>query len=411
MNKFKTAIVLLVLLINPIVALAQGSIKMGRVEVHPGLSFGAEYDDNVFHEANKTFASGGSEGKSDDFIFITSPSIKFLLDRKPGEFFGFDLNYVGTDEHFVDLTDENTFKHDLFGFFNFGGPGGRSDLKIGGRFYDSRDPSSSEFASNNNPRAGRNLYRGYAEGKWTVSRLFYTDFHASVDRNEYDQLSLRDEDTDAWRFGASLFWQYTKLTSFGIKYDLRVTDFHEISASNFDSHDNTFLFSLAWAPKAIISGNIDVGIVDRGVQGIVGQNRTEFVAQLDLLYAPTRRTSLSLTGKRSVEDSSFGTIQSTLIHRMEMIYQQHIWKKLKGEVRFWYENVDYGISAVDTALPGGSPAHVRIDDKVFASYNLIYDIQDWLSAKFGFSYKENFSNFDAKDYINKVGSITLSAKF
>ena len=410
MIKLKTVIIFLILLINPIVAMAQGNMRLGRVEVHPGLSFGIEYDDNIFHEADTTFASGGSEGKSDDFIFITSPSINFKLDRKPGEFFGFDLNYVGTDESFLDLTDEDTFKHDLFGFFNFGGPGGRSDLNLGGRFYDTKDPSSSEFASNNNPRSSRNLFRVFADAKWTVSPLFYTDYHASIDRNEYELEALNTEDTDIWNFGGSIFWRYTKLTSFGVKYNFRLTDYHEVSTTNFDSHDNRFSLAVKWEPKAIISGDIAVGYVDRGFDGIVGQDRSDFVMDLGLHYKPTKRTSVSLLGQRTVEDSSFGSIQTVLIHRTELIVLQHIWKKFKGEVKFWYENVDYEEDAPDSSQVG-SPSHVRVDDKVFASYYLIYDIQDWLNAKLGFSYRENFSNFDAKEFVNKTASFSVNATF
>ncbi|UCD10652.1 MAG: hypothetical protein JSU88_08135, partial [Nitrospinaceae bacterium] len=62
-----------------------GQLRFGRIVMIPGLAFDAVYDSNVFREADDTFENGSSEGRSDDFIFITSPSIHTYLNREAGD--------------------------------------------------------------------------------------------------------------------------------------------------------------------------------------------------------------------------------------------------------------------------------------------------------------------------------------
>ena len=112
-----------------------------------------------------------------DFIFITSPSIHTFLKREAGDPFGFEFNYLGRDERFVNLDNEDAFNHYLDGVIDMGGAGGRTDLKVGGLYTQTRESSGSEFDSNFNPRSKRFVKAGHADLLWRISQLFKATFN------------------------------------------------------------------------------------------------------------------------------------------------------------------------------------------------------------------------------------------
>ena len=386
--------------------LAETYIRYGRIEIHPVLKFGVEYNDNIFLEADKTFANNTSEGRSDDLILVTSPGILFKKRLEKGEFFGFNLGYVGTDEHFVNLGSENTFKHDLIGDVTFGGPGGRSQLILGGRFLSTKDASSSEFASNNDTRLDRNLYQANLDMEWQFSQRFLVNFHADLTRNDYKSDVFKNEDKDTWNVGAGIFRELTPLTLLGLRYNFRLMDFHEISTTNSDSHINSYFAAIKWKATALVVGEIALGYSDRNFNTLSGQDRQDFVFQVNLTYQPRQRTRISFKGFRRVDDASFVDIQTVLKHQAELKLFQDLGKKFQTIAEIYYEKLDYETIVQDTK--GGGDLRVREDDKIHFSLALIYNIQKWLKAKAKYSHEVNSSNFDDKDYTNNIILLSLS---
>jgi hypothetical protein len=120
----------------PHFAEAIGNIKLGRVAIHPGYGIKGRFNSNLFLEADSSFANGTSESRSEDFSWINIPFLKIEKERKRGELFSLDINYIGSDENFIDLTDLDYFEHDLNGQFEFSGSGERTKLLFKGRFFD-----------------------------------------------------------------------------------------------------------------------------------------------------------------------------------------------------------------------------------------------------------------------------------
>lgn len=391
-------------------ATAEANIQYGRIEIHPGLSFGVQYNDNIFREADKTFVNNTSEGRSGDFIIVTSPSISFRKNRENGELFGFDLGYIGTDEHFMDLGDQNFFENDVFGEVNFGGPGGRSQMILGGEFLSTaenpKDINQNEFTTNFPARVERTIFKGFADFEWKFNHLFVTGLHADFRRKDYDLESLSNEERDTWNIGADFFRVWTSRTSLGIKYNLRLIDYHEVSTKNFDSHENSFLAAVQWKATALIVGEIALGFSDRNFDDIGGKDRSDFIFDMELHYRPTKRTDVRLSGVRTVDDSSFRDLQTVLRHSAELRITQKFLKKFKAEIDIEWDNLDYETAVADTK--GGGAIKIREDNRISSSISLIYNIQKWLQAEAKYSYVENFSNFDDKDYTNNFTLFSFS---
>lgn len=389
-------------------------IKVGRVEIHPGFAVELEYDDNIFLEADKTFADGTFEGKSEDVIITLIPSIDIVRSRGLGEFFGFGINYRAVDENFIDLETEDATEHDLRGEVQFGGAGGRAQMTIAGRYYDTVDPANSEFASNFNPRAEREDARIGGEGTWEFSPLFTLEGEAEYRSNTYKEAVFQSEDSENVRAGGGLFWKWTPITSFGVRGNYRAIMYDQQGGVNVDSDTYGASGVVKWAPTALVSGEVGVGYETRqfdtaAVADPEDEDRDDFRVDVNLNYRYTDRTRFALYAARTVEDSSFRTIDAFVKSAVKLSWFQDWRRKIKSEVSFDFQNHDYNEDTID--LQGGGISKQREDNRIAGEINLEYQIQEWLKTDLYYRYRQNFSNFDSKDYENNRVGIVLSAYF
>lgn len=331
-NKFQRGLVLLMLSagllgsLGTAFALEPGNIRYGRIEIHPSFGFETKYNDNVFLEADQAFFNGTQEGASDDMIFSNTPGVAFKLDRQKGDFFGFEMNYTGVDEHFVTLTQQNKFNHYFGGNMTFAGPGGRSQLTVTGDYHDTQLPSSSEFASNFNPILSRVYTNVRADFDWTSSRRFSGNVFVGRDSQNFDLAALSFQDTEDVTTGMDMFYQLTGVTSLGLKYDYRRLDYDAPGTVNSDSDTHSIVAAARWKPSAIVSGEVSLGWSDRSYDRFFGQDRDDWVYGLALNYEPTSRTRVIFAGNRSIQDSSFGIIQAFVSTSFGVTWHQKVWK-------------------------------------------------------------------------------------
>ncbi len=386
-----------------------GQLRFGRVMVVPGLSFDTVYDSNVFKEADFTFVNG-SEGRSDDFIFITSPSIHTFLKREAGDPFGFEFNYLGRDERFVNLDNEDAFNHYLDGVIDMGGAGGRTDLKVGGLYTQTRESSGSEFDSNFNPRSKRFVKAGHADLLWRISQLFKATFNTRYEKETFDDASLSEEENAFVDVGGSLFWQYSTPMAFGMRYNFRHIDFMENFGDNSDSDTHSIFLATRWVPTSTLSTELALGFEDRAFDRFSNQDRTDFAFELEADYHPTDRSNFTLAGSRRIKNSTFRDVQSAEVTKFTLGWEQKLGIKLASIIEAGWEHVAYNERSEDTVAPG-QPQRFRSDDNAIVDFALAYHIQPWLLAKTKYHYQFRESNFDDKDYTQHVISIGLSAVY
>lgn len=386
-----------------------GNIQIGRVKVHPGFAFETRYEDNVFLEADQTFANGTSEGRTDDFIFINQPYLGLKLDRLEGELFGFDLSYRGNDEHFLNLSNtQDVFEHRIAGSVNLGGPGGRGDLTFGGSYFSTQSIESRDLQTNIGNRVSNKERSVYADFIVIFRKTFRVKAHGDFQQRTFGG-TLSREDRDTYNFGGSIFWQFTKLTALGVKYNHRLREYPEVSAVNFDSNSDQVFVAIRWEPTALVRGEVAVGYDTKRFKGIAGQDRQDVIYQIDLEYHPVDRTNFVLTGVRSIQDSSFGVIQAYLSSSVGLTWYQKLGKKFSTEIGASFQNLDYDKFAVDT--PGGGVLRVRKDNSVSTVVALVYDIQKWLKARAVYRFENNNSNFDDRDFKSNTGVLNLSLAY
>ena len=377
--------------------LAQQRFKWGRADVHPGVAFDATYNDNVFFNADKTFANGTSEVAQEDFIFTVSPSLVIEQKRLKGDNFGFFIKYLGKDEHFVDLKEQDFFSHEVSAHLELGDVGGDINWTLGGLFLETRVPISVEFASNLDPRQERTTYNLESNLLWKLTHDIETDIRAKFSRNLFtDDV----QEFDQYNGSSTLFWQTSALTGIGVNYSANYIDYHESSTINFDNFAYSGSLVFKWKPLSVFSSEFWVGYNKLNIFGLTGQDRDDVIYKVQLQYQPKTTRSWSLTGFREISNSYFRDIQSFQRTVVELKLDQQLGDKWKGFSAISFELNEYDTAAQDVS--GGGAFKFRKDEYFSGLLSLTYSIQDWWELIMEYSYTINDSNFDNTDYSRNV---------
>lgn len=373
--------------------LAQQGFKWGRADVHPGVSFETRYDDNVFLNAHKIFANGTREFPEEDFIFTVSPFLVIEQKRLKGDNFGFFVKYLGKDERFVELKEQDFYSHEASAHLELGDVGGDINLALGGQFLETRTPISVEFASNLNPRQTRTTYNFDSSLLWKLTHDIEADIMAKFSRNLFtDNL----QEFDQYNGSSTLFWQTTALTGFGVNYSLQHIDYMKRSTINFDNFMYSGSLIFKWKPLSVFSSEFWVGYNAINVFGLTGQNREDVTYKVQLNYQPKTTRSWMLTSFRDIPNSFFLGIQTFQRTVVELRVDQQLGDKWKGFSTISFQVNEYDIAAQD--IVGGGAFKFRKDEYFSGLLSLTYSIQDWWDVIMEYSYTINNSNFDDVDY-------------
>jgi hypothetical protein len=390
------------------VSLEQGDMRLGRIQLHPGLAFESNYESNILNTADDTFANGTVEEPTDDFIFTIKPSMRVELDRAKGEIFGFYVDYLGRDENFLNEGGSlSFFNHLIQGGINLGGPGGRGDVTIGGSWNKEAGGANRDINSNIGNRQATTTSIGFVELLYSLSKILKLQIRADVIDEKFRGVATQN--SDEYNLGGSLFWQATTPAAFGVKYNHKIRSYQIPTRSNDDSDSDQVFLAMKWTPTSLITSEIAVGFDSKRFEIFEGEDSLDLVYQLDVTYTPVKRTRITLHAGREIPDSSFAGIQSLILSTFRLGLSQQLGKKFTLLVDLSLDNSDYRRSSLDSSSPGGL-TKTRVDNTVYGSTALVYQIQKWLDAKARYQYEENISNFNSSDYINHTGTLEIAAK-
>ena len=382
--------------------------RLGRVQLHPGFAIESKYDDNILLQADKTFADGTSEGKEEDFIFTNKPSLGLDLERTRGEMFGFNLDYKGEDEHFVNLGDsQNVFNHNITGNLNFGGAGGQSDITVGGSYDKSRNARTFDTQTNIGRRVNIETFTGVFDLIYFPFKNFRLQLGTDFEEERFAEPNQRF-DSVLYNFSGSIFWKKTSLIAYGVSYKHSRYDYRLTSTQLDDSDTDQVLLGVEWKATPYIEGELFVGLNSKKFDTFSSEDSQNLVFVMDLEYQPVERTRFTLRGGREIRNSTFSNVQFLIYYGIELTLAQELGKKFRAEIMGQYENFDFRKPVLDIQ---GGVVRIRVDNRVEASLALVYKIQDWLEAKAKYTYTQNISNFDKGDFINNVGLLEISAQY
>lgn len=389
-------------------AFGQDYLRFGRIEVHPGMEVTYLFDDNLFHEANTTFANGTSEGKVSDSKFIFSPSVEISKPRLRGEFFGFEILYQANDKKYLKLTTENDLEHDIRAYLYFSGKAERLKLTLFSSYLDTVSPTSSEFTSNFSARPKRTDIMAKADLEWVIYPRLKANFLGNFHSNKFSADTFKRENSESLEKGFQIIWKVTPLTAIGLKYNFEDIRFTTPLTFGRDSETHSVAAIYRWKPTFFINTELELGYSTRDFQF---SDNDEGILTYDgfVTYDYTNRTQFKLSGRRSLLDSSFGDIAAFVSSDFSLAWQQKWGIKINSTVELIYSNLDFSALSAD-AIDGGGKLKRRNDDSFGFRINGVYNIQKWLKAEIDYSFSTKYSNFNSLEFTSNVLMLSIGVE-
>ncbi|MGV7221698.1 MAG: outer membrane beta-barrel protein [Nitrospinales bacterium] len=389
----------------------EGCVKPRQsLEWHAGIKESFTYDDNIFLDANNSFSNGTSESQIEDAIFVLSPYFNLIKERLRGEVFGFDINYLGDRKEFTDNSGQSYFNHSAnMGFF-FADKNEKVKFSINGKYLDTVEPITTEFAVNLAPRARRTALTWSSDLIWDANEVMTFIGEGSFLTNRYTPMPLRIESFEQGDVGVKVLFQMTPFIEFGWDYHFNNKAYINFSSFNRDSDTHTFSLMIRLKPEALISGDISIGYADKKYEVSDTNDLSTFSFNADLKYHISNKTHFHFLGNRTIEDSTFGVLDAYIRTFISLAWNQTWTSDITSSVKGGFINRDHDVPVADI-VDGGGEIKTREDNQFMVEVSGIYNLQHWLQAGVAYEYRMNSSNFNQFDFSNNIFTLFLSTGF
>ena len=384
----KNLIIAAVLLI-PAAAGAQQNIKLGTMDVNPFMSTQESYDSNIY--LTKHNAKGSSINKT-SLGFELVQKVGARLDLKGG--YSMDiLSYA------VNTSTNNAVHHNAFISAMARLPKDMT-VSVDDKYKQTTDQATSETTE----RAER--IENVAAVNFAAPLRGQFGFNIVVQNtyNNYLNSSLAGLDRAENLMGFDVSYKLQPKTKVFAAYRYGALNY-ENSITNDATYNNMDLgITGDIAPK--ITGTVTAGMQARNYKndsGTADNDITTMGYSAQAIWKAMERTDVTIYAKRANIESTYGTSRFYTSSMLNVGATRMI-NKVKVGLGLGYEGVQYPEKTTLT-----SPK--RLDENTSVSLTAMYNIQKWLSADAGFTYKNRNSNEKANEYNDKVFSVGIKAMF
>ena len=300
-------------------SLGHGRVRIGDLELHPFLSYTGEYDDNLFREP---------KDKQSDYINYISPGVALRLPFGRHELLaGYRMDVLRAFKN-KGIDDERNF---LKGALKL--DFGKLDISVGEDFRDTSDFPSSELTqrikrieNSFNARVSYVLIGRFGAGLSYANHFF--DFREPA----FDTLD-RDENV----FGVSVFYRILPRASLFVGYNFARERFDIAKERDADKQRVFLGIEGKIGPRLTLAAKGGYGVVDLKDPAL--KSIATSLAEVDGVYRPLDRLSMSLTLRRSVEVASFTDNFEAFAIGLGVSYAFRPWLTLSPQIS--YERDDF----------------------------------------------------------------------
>lgn len=388
----------------PTIVMAEGNIRLGRIEIHPSLSYDGTYDSNIYKE---------SSNERTDWIHTITPGISLMYQGVGDNFveIGYNLGIV----RYTEYTDNNYLDHNAFLNAQYQTPMGWY-VKFDDNYVNTADP----YGNLNSYRQGdAKVKRWYNEAEAAVG---YEHNKVRLEAGVGNHYERYAEDEDKWqnrndmRYSMTGYYRIMPRTSLLLQY--RVLD---INYSNQNNGDNTqgidsdtsqdalfhqLFVGLNFDPSGKVQGDLKVGIGrknysnDADWNGMDYEDITTWLVETGLTWDMSAKTQWTLDLGRSLHDSteSYATRFTTTEMELGVKHQLMTQIALLG-------NIAYRIDQYDDASNDSREA--RHDNTFAAGTGISYQPKEWLTTGIGYEFENRSCNSDFSDEEYQDHRVTL----
>lgn len=375
--------------------------------VHPYLSVGGEYTDNLFNL---------SDNEVSNMLWKVSPGVWFSLPRtkeipvviephntSPG---GLQLqldDYQGTDRYqayalagadflmYSEDSELNDTNLRFEGLFRYNMRGGLS-LQVLDRFTDGEDRF--EFGGETRDFLVRyisNIFVGTVDYQMTEklrAKFDYSHFLLDYDDVVNEFLDRADNAFDLYGY-----FTYSPKTSLFVQY--RFVDVAYDTAADRDNNQHYLYGGLTWNTTEKLALLFKAGYQFREYEDNLLSDAYDwdgFIVNLQSLYRWTEKTQFTLDLYRKSEESDSAVALDKVVFGTSFGYRQDYTEKLSGLLNIMYENAEY------TQLVALS----RDDDRFYVRPAVRYLFRDWLMGEVAYIFDNRDSSIDEFDYTSNT---------
>ncbi|HAU89970.1 MAG TPA: hypothetical protein DCW72_07035 [Elusimicrobia bacterium] len=380
------------MMLMPAAAGAQQNLKLGNLEINPFLSTQESYDSNIYLTKD--------EAKS---ALINRSVIGVNLVENLGSRYdlkgGYNMELLGYSR---ETEINNAAHHNADLGFKGNMPKGIT-VTVDDKWKQTTDQATSqtvERALRVENTMGFNL-NAPIRGKFGFSLV------AQHVYNNYLDTTYGALDREETQVGANLEYKWQPKTKFFLAYRHGILNY-QTGYTNDATFDNVEVGATGQiAPK--VQGTVTAGAQMRKYDDNLNDakedaNTAQYSAQA--IWKPVEKTDVTLFAKRGNVETNYGDARFYTSTLTDLSVSRMV-RKFKVTLGLSYEDVRYS----DKNNTLSATELKRNDENASARLLVDYNIQKWLVANFGYSYKDRSSNFDQFEYKDNVVSLGLKAMF
>ncbi len=373
--------------------------------IHPYITIGGLYDDNVYNGNNDTqsdtalvvspgiwlaFPATREKVLNLETTNLTPGGLRLVEDR--GRRFkrmqGY-LHYGGDFTRYNDAVDTDTDDHRVEGYFFFDTKGGLSlevfDFYLDGHNDWSTGVSEELDTFKSNLIGGRATYN---IGSKFRLRAAYTNYLVDYDQDRNKNRDRQDNKIATW-----LYYKISSKSSIFLEYDY--LDIEYDTADYLNSKEHHIYSGLRWRLTGKTMGEVKLGYLFKDFNDSRLESDGDFILSAWTDYDFSRKTSLKLLVDQTYEEPSSYTLESILSSRIRITGRHKLTDKFYSTCTVGYKRSSYnGLYIYE------SVASEREDDEYQIKFSLNYQIQKWLGLKASYEYFKRDSTIGELSYID-----------
>ncbi len=217
----------------------------------------------------------------------------------------------------------------------------------------------------------------------------------------YADASNRYRDRNDDSYSGYLFFQATPKTAVFVQGEYITIDYDE--EGNVDTEHNNYYLGIQMQTSANTRSRLKVGYGMRDD----GTESNEYLAEAQINYFFTPKTSLYLQGTRRILETDQIGAMSILSHRALLGYRQRMTARWQTDASLFFNRNEYD----GTVSIGSRIASNYYHDEFGGRATLGFSPLTWLNLSLGYEYRERDSNFDSEDYQKNIVFLQAAAAF
>lgn len=366
-----------------------GVIRFGPIAVHPYLILKETYSDNIYSVR---------DDKKSDFYTTIHPGVYLEL---PIRAHTLSLTANLTDTRYATYTSENSTDYEISANGNFR-LGNRLAVKLWDNYNKGHEPRAYTSAASPTTEVVKfndNIYG--ASVTYLLAQVSKLQVEYSHERLRFETANFEFRSRDEDLISGLIYNRIMPKTSIFAGYDFKQVRFVD---KNLDNNVHRGYIGFLWEASARSNATIKGGFLLKKFEDTAKDKIFTWTASADIKYDFNDRTTLTLIGKRDVNEAA---IEGTRYYILTGIYTaltHNFLDRLNGVARLSYQVEE------NSDIVPGDPI-IRIDKTWLAGLGLRYFMRRWLELALDYSYRIKRSNIATYDNDENLVSLTIQAAF